>query len=258
MRFMRKHLAVALFLTSPLFAQNRFDGTWEMQMDTLQFSGLPEEYVFDKGIYRCISCVPKVDVKTDGSDQKVAGHPYDTLAVRILDARSIKFTMKKDGKTTFECVETVSSDDRTMTEDFTNTMDAETVTGKAGFTRVGKGPPDSHVLSGQWRMDTVKNANRAGTLTTYRGTAGGMTISDGSQSYEARFDGKDYSRNGDVHSTISHKLIDDSTIEETVKEDGKIVGFTRMAVSKDGKSMTVESEDRKRGTTMTYTAAKQP
>jgi hypothetical protein len=31
-----------------------------------------------------------------------------------------------------------------------------------------------------------------------------------------------------------------------------------MAVSKDGKSMKVESEDRKRGTTMTYTAAKLP
>ena len=78
-----------------------------------------------------------------------------------------------------------------MTEDFTNASQAETVTGKAGFTRVGRGPPGWHALSGQWRMDTVKNATRAGTLTTYRSTAGGMKMSDGSRSYEAKFDGKD-------------------------------------------------------------------
>ncbi len=255
---MRKHLVLALLLTSSVFAQSRFEGTWKMQMDTLQFSGPPEDYVFDKGMYYCMSCVPKVDVKTDGSDQKVTGYAYDTLAVRILDEHSIKFTMKKGGKTTFECVETVSADDRTMTEDFTNTSEAQTVTGKAGFTRVGNGPAGSHTLSGQWRMDTVKNATRAGTLTTYRSTAGGLTISDGSQSYEAKFDGKDYPRNGDVHSTRSHKLIDDFTIEETAKEDGKIVDVMRMVVSQDGKSMKVESEDRRRGTRMTYNAAKQP
>jgi hypothetical protein len=107
-------------------------------------------------------------------------------------------------------------------------------------------------------MDKVRNATRAGTLTTYRSTAGGMKISDGSQSYEAKFDGKDYARNRDVHSTISLNLIDDSTMEETDKQDGKIVGVTRMAVSQDGNSMKVESADKQRGTTVIYTAAKPP
>jgi hypothetical protein len=92
---------------------------------------------------------PQVDVKTDGTDQRVAGYAYDTLAVRVLDNRSIKFTMKKEGKTTFECVETVSSDRQTMTEEFTNTMEAEPVTGKAGFTRVSAGPVGAHALAGK-------------------------------------------------------------------------------------------------------------
>jgi hypothetical protein len=100
---MRKHLALALFLTSSLFAQTRFDGTWEMKMDTLQFSGPPEDYLFGKGMYHCESCVPKVDVKTVGTDQQVAGHNCDTLAVRILDARSIKFTMTLTSKIFFVC-----------------------------------------------------------------------------------------------------------------------------------------------------------
>ena len=38
---MTKHLATLLFLTSAVFAQSRFDGTWEIKMDTLQFSGPP-------------------------------------------------------------------------------------------------------------------------------------------------------------------------------------------------------------------------
>ena len=255
---MRTHLALTFFLTSSLLAQTHFDGTWQMKMDTLQFSGPPEDYLLEKGMYHCESCIPKVDVKMDGSDQKVTGYAYDTLAVRILDAHSIKFTMKKDGKTTFECIETVSLNDRTMTEEFTNAMEAETVTGKAGFTRVGNGAPGSHALSGQWRMDTVKNATRAGTLTIYQGTPGGMKISDGSQSYEAKLDGQDHPRNGDVHSTVSLKLIDNYTLEETDKQDGKIVGVTRSIVSKDGKSMTVEVSSKLRDQTMTFTAEKLP
>jgi hypothetical protein len=100
---MRKHLALALFLTSPLFAQTRFDGTWQMRMDTLEFSGPAEDYLIDKDMYHCISCVPKVDAKTDGTDQTVAGYNYDTLAVRIQDAHSIKFTMTLTSKIFFVC-----------------------------------------------------------------------------------------------------------------------------------------------------------
>jgi len=41
--------------------------------------------------------------------------------------------MKKAGKPYFECIETVSPDGQKMTEDFTSTMEAETVTGKAAL-----------------------------------------------------------------------------------------------------------------------------
>jgi hypothetical protein len=77
------------------------------------------------------------------------------------------------------------------------------------------------------------------------------------ESYEAKFDGTDRPPSVDsAPSTASLKRIDDYTIEETSKQDGKIVGVKRMTVSKDGKSMKVETTDKKRGTTMTYTAEK--
>jgi hypothetical protein len=252
-----KDLALLLLAPSFLFSQSRFDGTWEMKMDTLRFSATPKEYLLEKGIYHCVTCAPRVDVKADGTDQKVAGHYFNTIAVRVVDAQSVEFIQKKDGKVTFTVTENVSRDGLTMTEEFVNTMEAETVSGKAQFNRVSKGPPGSHSLSGKWQMQTVKNATRAGTLTTYRSISGGLKISDGSQSYEAKFDGKDYPASGDSHATTSLKLIDDSTIEETDKEDGKVVVVTLMTVSKDGKTMKVESVDKLRGSTMAYTAEKQ-
>ena len=145
-----------------------------------------------------------------------------------------------------------------MTEEFTNTMEAETVTGKAGFTRVGKGPPGSHVLSGKWNMLTVNNATRAGTLTTYQSTTGGLRVFDGSESYEAKLDGRDHPMNGDAHSSVSLNLIDEYTLEETDKHDGKITTVSRKTISKDGRWMRVEVVDRQRGGTMTHTAQKLP
>jgi len=256
---MPRLFSVVLFLVASVFAQSRFNGTWEMKMDTLQFSGAPEEYLLAGGVYHCVSCVPPVDVKTDGKDHAVTGHEafFDTIAVRILDRRSVRFTFKKNGKPAAVSTETVSLDGRSMVEEFANGIQVDTVAGKADFVRLSPGPAGSHALSGRWSMKTVQNSTRAGTLTTYQSTGDGMKISDGSQSYEAKFDGKDYPV-GDAHSTVSLKLIDESTMEETDKRDGRVVMVARMTVSHDGKSMKVESSDKERGGTMTYTAKKLP
>ena len=94
--------------------------------------------------------------------------------------------------------------------------------------------------------------------TTVRASDPVEKISDGSSSYEVRLDGKDYAERGDVHSTRSMKLIDECTLEETDKADGKVSVVSRWVISKDGKSMHVEFSSMKRGQTMRYTAEKQP
>jgi hypothetical protein len=258
---MPNRLAVLLLLiTSPLFAQSRFDGTWLMKMDTLQFSGAPEEYLVDQRMYRCLSCVPPVDIRSDGSGQKVSGHAayYDTMSARIVDEKSVEFIFKKNGKVVARSSETVSPDGKTMLEEFTNTGAPDAVAGKAGFVRVADAPAGAHALSGKWQMRTIKNATEAGTLTTYRSIPGGLNIINGRQSYDVKFDGKDYPIGGDRHATVSLKLIDDYTMDETDKHDGKVMTVSHMSVSKDGKTMTVESSDKQRGTTMTYTAERAP
>jgi hypothetical protein len=254
-------LAACLFLAAaPLWAQTRFDGTWEMKMDTLQFSGAPEEYFIANSEYQCLSCVPKVDVKADGTDQSAAGHEnyYDTIAVRVLDGRSVNFTFRKLGRPVALSKETVSPDGRTMLEEFQNLGGKESVAGKAGFIRVGEAPAGSHALSGKWQMRSIRNDTQAGTLTTYRSIPNGLRISDGSDSFEAKFDGKDYPVGRDWLTTVSLTLVNQNTLEETDKHQGEIMTVSRMTLSKDGKTMGVESMDKQRGTTMTYTAEKVP
>ena len=95
-------------------------------------------------------------------------------------------------------------------------------------------------------------------MTTYRSIPNGLRISDGGDSFEAKFDGKDYPLGRDWLTTVSLTLVDENTLQETDKHQGEIMTVSRMTVSRDGKTMAVESLDNQRGTTMTYTAEKLP
>jgi hypothetical protein len=80
---MRKLFALVFLMQSWTLAQSRFDGTRQMKMDTLEFSGPPEDYLLVDGMYHCKRCIPKVDVKIDGIDYAVTGYNYDTLPCRF-------------------------------------------------------------------------------------------------------------------------------------------------------------------------------
>lgn len=259
---MRILLVLLLLAPSFVLAQSRFDGTWEMRMETIELSGPPEEYLLKDGMYHCLTCAPRVDIKADGTDEKVTGHPYfDTLSVQVVDANSVRFVSKKDGKSTFTATETVSPDGKTMIEEFSETPTLQRVTGHANFIRVSSGPAGSHPLSGSWRMQTIRNVSSSGPTTTYQSTKDGLKGSAGGRSFDAKFDGKDYPLIGDpAHSTVSLRRVNEDTIEQTDKQGGRVIRVSRMTVSKDGKSMKVEVHSKERGedSTMIYTAQKQP
>jgi hypothetical protein len=62
---------------------------------------------------------------------------------------------------------------------------------------------------------------------------------------------------GDPGTTsVSLKRIGDS-IEETDMRDGKAISVARMTVSADGKTMTIDVDDKLHGTEATYFAVKQ-
>jgi hypothetical protein len=258
---MRKLLvALVLLASATLFAQSPFDGTWMTKLDTAKFPTKPDEYSLKNNMYECLTCVPKVAVKADGNDQKVTGHPYyDTIAVKVNDASSVEIVRKKGGKVMVTDIQTVSADGNTLNDKFTDTTGTQPVTGEVTSTRVKSGASGSHALSGSWRTSKVNTVSNNGLTVTFQGTADGFKMSDpNGNSYDAKFDGKDYPIQGDPGGTmVSLKRIGNDTIEESDKRDGKLVGINRMTVSKDGKSIEVEYTDKQHNTKTTFTMEKQ-
>jgi len=253
-------LALVLLASATLFAQTPFDGTWVAKLDTAKLPTKPDKYTLTNNMYECLTCVPKVSAKADGTDQKVTGHPYyDTIAVKVVNASSVEIIEKKDGKVMFTDKSTVSADGKTLNTKFTDTTGTQPVTGEATSTRVSAGPDGSHALSGSWRIEKYNTISSNGLTVTYQGTADGLQMKDlNGNSYDAKFDGKDYPIQGDPgHTMVSLKRIGNDTIEETDKRDGKVVGVSRMTVSSDGKSIHVDYSDKQHGTTMTYAMEKQ-
>ena len=110
-------------------------------------------------------------------------------------------------------------------------------------------------------MRTIRNVSSSGPTTTYQSTKDGLKGWAGNTSFDAKFDSKDYPLIGDpAHGSVSLRRVDEGTIEQTDKQDGKVIRVTRMTVSTDGKSMKVEVNSKERGedSTMMYTAQKQP
>jgi hypothetical protein len=92
-------LALVLLAAATLFGQTPFDGTWIVKLDTVKLPTKPDTYLLNKSIYECLTCVPNVTVKANGTDQRVTGHPYyDTIAVHVINASSVEITKKKTGR----------------------------------------------------------------------------------------------------------------------------------------------------------------
>jgi hypothetical protein len=242
-----------------LFAQSPFDGTWVAKLDTAQLPAKPDRYSLRNNMYECLTCVPKVEVKADGTDQKVTGHPYyDTIAVNLVNASSVEIIQKKDGKVMYKDSATLSSDGNMLDEKFTDSTGTQPITGEAMSKRVAPSPAGAHALSGSWHMEKFTNFSENGLTVNYQMTADGFKMSDlTGNSYDAKFDGKDYPLQGDAgHTMVSVKKIGPDTIEETDKRNGKVVGVSKMTVSKDGKSMKSDYMDKEHGTTSSFTLEK--
>ncbi len=251
-----------IFLLMPvLSAQNPFDGTWKLDMSTVQFPKKPDVYLLRNGTYECKSCAPPYSIKADGQDQKVTGHPYfDMLSVKALDDHNVEQTSKRDGKVVFSEKDSVSADGNTLTVNWTDSGEPSGGTQSGTYTakRVAKGPAGANMISGSWR--TEKADNPAGVLTwTYKVNGDELTMTNPTgQSYTAKLDGTDAPYKGDPGTTsVSVKMHGKDTLEETDKRDGNVIGVARMTVASDGKSMKLVYEDRLHGTTTRGDAQKQ-
>jgi hypothetical protein len=153
--------------------------------------------------------------------------------------------------------DTISADGTTLTSKVTNHVGVQALTDELTARRVVAASADSHPLSGSW----VEQQHVAGDLrpVQYRMTVDGFQMRWNGQSYDAKFDGMEYPVEGDPgKTTVSLKKIDDATVEETDHRQGKVVDEIRLALARDGNTITVIDKDIAHGQTVTYTLARQP
>jgi hypothetical protein len=256
----RLWLGVVLLFPVMMLGQSAFNGTWVINPQSGQFSGKPFTFSLQNGTYRCDSCVPAIEIKADGKDHKRTGSPYsDAISARAVDDNTIEVTSKKDGKVVGTSKDTVSADGKSLTSEWTFSANGQEGHGKTVFARTAPASSGAHKASGSWQQEKFEDASSNITKVTFQASDDGLNMSDPlGDSYSAKFDGKDYPYKGDPGTTsVSLKKIDANTIEETDKRDGKVISVSRLSVSPDGQTMTIESNDTLHGTTSKYEAKKQ-
>lgn len=262
---MKKSLCIGLLvLLCPVcaMAQSAFDGTWKIDTSKVQMSKKPDVIVLQGGVYECKTCAPPIKVKADGTDQKVAGHPYfDIMVVQVVDDHTVKETEKKGGKIVATSTTTVSADGKTAHFDFTDSSNtsSDPVTGKGDMKQVAQGPAGAHAISGSWVTSAISGFSDNGLLFTYKEDGGklSMTTPTG-QSYQVKTDGTAGPYNGDPGiTTVMVKQVGNKSLVETDLRNGKVIAVVKSTLSADGKSMEMVYDDKLQGRTTSYVAVKQ-
>ena len=253
-------LAIFVFGALPGFAQKVFEGTWRVNVQSGEFKG-HDRYALQDGVWHCYTCVPEMSVKADGGPHEVTGSPYyDTATVREVNDHTVEIMTEKNGKPAGTNAMTASNDGKTLTSQGTFITDNGQ---KGGMTliydRVGNAPASGNKVSGTWQQRKLENASENITKVTYKASDDGLSMSDLlGDSYDAKFDGKDYPYKGDPGTTsVSLKKIDANTIEETDKRNGKAISVSRMTVAADGKSMKIAVQDKLHNQTANWKAEKE-
>jgi hypothetical protein len=128
----------------------------------VEFDQKPDSFELKNGHWICSTCIPKINVKADGTPQKVSGSPYvDMLAVKVIDDSNIETQSTKAGKPASERKYTVSSDGNALTvqwKDFTY-ANGEPQNGSFSYKRSGAAPASGNKVSGQWLPAKIEDAS---------------------------------------------------------------------------------------------------
>jgi hypothetical protein len=254
--------ALVALLSARVTAQSPFDGTWKIDTSDAQPSTAHFDYLLKDGTYRCISCDPPIVIPADGRDHKITGEPcYDTVNIKVVNDRTIDEADKRNGATVGTTRITVSSGGNEAMVDWTESCSAngDVVSGKDIMSRLERGPAGSHAISGSWKISKRVERSENALVITLKLTEDTFSFADPTdQKFTAKLDGAETRFQGDLSGTmVSVKRVDQNTIEEANKRDGRVVEIVRFTVSPDGKSLHISVEDKSKGTTKQFVAHRQ-
>jgi hypothetical protein len=227
-------------------AQSLFAGTWRPDPQRPPPGAKPDTIQLLNGEYECQSCSPPYRIKADGADHPIPGNPrYDTLSIAVVDDHTLAKTAKKAGNTVVKATVTVSPDGTRMTEQQVITgAGPHPIDFTSQLSRVSAGAEGSHKISGTWQLIEGDLTNHDED-TTYKITGDRLSMSDRmGRSFTAKLDGTDAPYKGTPQfDSVSLKLIDSHTLEETDKKDGQAVLIMRWTIDPDGRTMHARFDD---------------
>lgn len=247
MRSVSALVFLGLILLAPVaMSQSVFNGTWRPDPQIFNSTRKPDVVELANGVYECQTCTPPYKIKADGTDQPIKGNPYyDTLRVSVVDERTVQKVAKKDGKPVAETSSTVSVNGKIETDVQTiHFFGPRPLEMTMHSTRVSAGAKGSHGIAGGWQMTDEDVSNHAED-TIFKVTGDTLSMSDQmGRSFSAKLNGTEAPYEGsDDFTSVSLKVIDDHTIEESDKKGGKVVKISLWAVGADGKTMHVRFDD---------------
>src|SRR3984893_11888069 len=190
---MRILVSALLLVPAAALASSAFDGTWKTRTDSMKITGKPDTFTIADGTYTCSSCIPEVKIQADGLDHAVTGHAtYDSRAVKVVDAKTVEITSKLAGKVIGTNTMTVSADGSKLSGKFTDYSGAKPATGSYTEKRVAAATPGAHAISGSWQVQQMGEANDALRTVSYEMKGDHFSMHWNGQSYDAKFDGKEY------------------------------------------------------------------
>ena len=184
-------------------------------------------------------------VVADGSDQPALFGT--TLAIVVQDANNWKVVRKTNGHISVIGLWQLSSDGKTLTDNFTAYHDNGTTTNLHYiYQRIGSSaaaPDPASGFVGTWES-TTEDVNSAYELEINPFENGGLsfTIVAAQVTQSLQFDGKDYPGSGPnvpAGYASSGQRINDRTVERTDKINGKTLYSQQIEVSPDGKTLTM-------------------
>jgi len=241
-------------------AQSKLDGTWKLDTNQVH-DPKPLVILIRDGMLEQDESFTGLPIKIDGEFHPVSGDPrVDAVALKIVDARHLEINSQKNGRLVEMVHIELSADGNTTTETFSDSTTSPTpVTGKEIFTRVAAAPPGSEAFSGSWRLDKLEGMSDNGITFTFKAEGDSVRMaSPTGQSYTAKLDGTEAPFHGDPGITVvSLKRSGPNTYEETDKLGDKVISVSRMIVSGDGTTMSVETHDLRTDRTFKFVAVKQ-
>ena len=177
-------------------------------------------------------------VLIDGTEQ--SGNFGTTLSVTAEGPRAWKVVRKAHGRRLLTAIWTLSEDEQTLTDDYTEfAADGSPINTKYVYRKEVAGPG----FAGNW-VSTSGTLNSVYVIQVRPWQGDGLSFIDSlaGETKNVRFDGKDYSRQGpnaNPRATTSIRRVNEHTLEITDKMNGKISDTQQITLSPDLKSLTI-------------------